>query len=67
MPPAEVNDCVGTAVIRQLLAAAAVTGKPLRLSVAVTNRAAIALYERLGFHRIAGDEVQHLMEYNPPS
>jgi hypothetical protein len=32
-----------------------------------SNRAAIALYERLGFRRIDGDEVQYFMEYSPPS
>lgn len=54
---------VGTAAIRQVLAAAAAAGKPVRLSVNATNHAAIALYERLGFRRIDGDEVQHVMEY----
>ena len=58
---------VGTAAIRQLLSDAAAAGVPLRLRVNVTNRAAIALYERLGFRRIDGDEVQHLMECSPRS
>jgi ribosomal protein S18 acetylase RimI-like enzyme len=58
---------VGTAAIRQVLDAAAEAAKPVRLAVNVTNRAAIGLYERLGFHRIDGDEVQHFMEYSPPS
>lgn len=57
---------VGTATILQLLAAAAAAGKSVRLNVNVTNRAAIALYERLGFRRINGDEVQHVMEHSPP-
>jgi ribosomal protein S18 acetylase RimI-like enzyme len=58
---------VGTTAIRQLLAGATAARKPVRLSVNVTNRAAIALYERLGFRRIDGDEVQHVMECCPPS
>jgi ribosomal protein S18 acetylase RimI-like enzyme len=57
---------VGTATIRQLLSDAAAACTPVRLRVNVTNRAAIALYERLGFRRIDGDEVQHLMEYSSP-
>jgi ribosomal protein S18 acetylase RimI-like enzyme len=53
---------IGTAAIRQVLASAAAAAKPVRLSVNVTNHAAIGLYQRLGFHRIDGDEVQHIME-----
>jgi ribosomal protein S18 acetylase RimI-like enzyme len=56
---------IGTAVIRRILASAAEAGKPVRLNVNVTNQKAIALYERLGFGRIDGDEVQHLMECPP--
>lgn len=55
---------VATTVIRRILSAAA--GKPVRLHVNVTNEAAIRLYERLGFRRIGGDEVQHLMENANP-
>lgn len=58
---------IGTAALRPLLAAAAAASKPVRLTVNVTNRAAIALYERLGFRRIDGDKVQHFMEYSPLS
>jgi ribosomal protein S18 acetylase RimI-like enzyme len=53
---------IGTAAIRQVLATAAAAGKPVRLNVNVTNHAAIGLYQRLGFRRIEGDEVQHVME-----
>jgi ribosomal protein S18 acetylase RimI-like enzyme len=45
-----------------VIAAAARGGKPARLNVAVLNSRAIALYRRLGFARIGGDEVQHVME-----
>jgi ribosomal protein S18 acetylase RimI-like enzyme len=58
---------IGTAAIRQVLATAAAAGKPVRLNVNVTNRAAIGLYQRLGFRRIEGDEVQHIMECRPHS
>jgi ribosomal protein S18 acetylase RimI-like enzyme len=53
---------IGAAAIRRLLDAAAGYGKPVRLHVNVTNVAAIRLYERLGFRRTGGDEVQLLME-----
>jgi len=56
---------IGTAVIRDLLASASRTGKPMRLSVNITNSGAIRLYERLGFRRIDGNEVQHIMEAPP--
>jgi ribosomal protein S18 acetylase RimI-like enzyme len=58
---------IGTAAIRQVLASAAAAGKPVRLNVNVTNHAAIGLYQRLGFRRIEGDEVQHVMERLPQS
>lgn len=54
---------IGTAAIRGILAAAHDAGKPVRLKVNAMNHAAIRLYERLGFRRIDGDEVQHLMEW----
>ncbi len=53
---------IGSAVIGDVLAAAESAGKPVRLHVNVTNSGAMRLYERLGFRRIGGDEVQHLME-----
>jgi ribosomal protein S18 acetylase RimI-like enzyme len=56
------NQGIGSAVIRQLAAAAAARRKPVRLTVNATNYAAIRLYERLGFRRVGGDEVRYLME-----
>jgi ribosomal protein S18 acetylase RimI-like enzyme len=53
---------IGSAAIGEVLAAAESAGKPVRLHVNVTNGGAIRLYERLGFRRIDGNEVQHLME-----
>jgi ribosomal protein S18 acetylase RimI-like enzyme len=54
---------VGSAAIGEVLAAAESAGKPVRLNVNVTNSGAIRLYERLGFRRIGGDDLQHLMEH----
>jgi ribosomal protein S18 acetylase RimI-like enzyme len=53
---------IGSAAIGEVLAVAGIAGKPVRLQVNVTNNKAILLYERLGFRRIGGDEVQHVME-----
>jgi ribosomal protein S18 acetylase RimI-like enzyme len=60
--PALRGQGIGMAVLRGILASAAASGKPVRLNVYITNHAAIRLYERLGFRRIGGDEVQHFME-----
>jgi GNAT superfamily N-acetyltransferase len=51
---------IGARAIGQAIEEAA--GRPVRLKVNVTNQRAIRLYERLGFRRAGGDEVQHLME-----
>lgn len=50
----------GTAVLRQLMAAAG--DRTVRLFVNVMNERAVRFYERLGFARVGGDAVQHLME-----
>jgi ribosomal protein S18 acetylase RimI-like enzyme len=50
----------GTAVIRHVIASSG--DKPVRLYVNVMNDRAVRLYQRLGFQRVGGDEVQHLME-----
>ena len=55
---------VGTTTLRELLAESDRAGKPIRLTVNVTNRAAL-LYERLGFRRTGGNQVQHFMERQP--
>ena len=55
---------IGTALINDLLAEAALAGKPVRLHVLKNNRA-VRLYERLGFSTVK-DSVIHLqMEWRP--
>jgi ribosomal protein S18 acetylase RimI-like enzyme len=51
----------GTAAVRRVIELAA--GLPVRLHVRMSNTGARRLYEQLGFRRIAGDEVNLLMEY----
>jgi ribosomal protein S18 acetylase RimI-like enzyme len=53
---------VGTAVLSTVLSEAQEKSKPVRLSVDLRNSGAFRLYERLGFRRVAGDELQHVME-----
>lgn len=55
---------IGTAVLSSLLVESDRCRVPARLHVNVTNRA-VHLYERLGFVRTGGDEVQHIMERPP--
>jgi ribosomal protein S18 acetylase RimI-like enzyme len=52
---------VGTAAVRHVIESAG--GLPVRLHVRVSNGAATRLYERLGFRRVAEDQVNLLMEY----
>ncbi len=56
---------VGSEVIRRIVSDAAAAGKPVRLHVNVTNVRAGEFYQRLGFQRIGGDDLQHLMERIP--
>jgi ribosomal protein S18 acetylase RimI-like enzyme len=56
---------IGSAIIQDLLAESDRARKPLRLTVRVGNYGAIRLYERFGFQRLGGDEVNHLMERRP--
>ena len=51
---------IGADAIRQVMGLAA--GNPVRLRVNVMNAGAIRLYERLGFQKVGGSEVQHEME-----
>ena len=51
---------IGTAIIERLTEEAA--GRPFRLSVERTNVRARALYERLGFVEVGGDDAEALMQ-----
>jgi ribosomal protein S18 acetylase RimI-like enzyme len=53
---------IGSAVMREVLSEADHSGKPVRLTVGMTNSDAIRLYDRMGFRRIGGDAVRHEME-----
>jgi ribosomal protein S18 acetylase RimI-like enzyme len=55
---------VGSAVLREVIAESGRVGIPVRLNVNVANPA-VRLYERLGFRRIGGSEVQHYMKCEP--
>jgi ribosomal protein S18 acetylase RimI-like enzyme len=58
---------IGSQLIRDLCSKAERAQLPVRLSVDVMNARAIRLYEKLGFRRVGGDEVRHLMEISPVS
>ena len=60
--PALQSRGVGTAIIEQLTDEASVAGQRLRLSVERVNGRARALYERLGFVEVGGDESEAVME-----
>jgi ribosomal protein S18 acetylase RimI-like enzyme len=53
---------IGTAIIRDIAAAAAARGQPLRATVRQANTRARAFYERLGFEPIAEDQVYAVLE-----
>ena len=55
----------GATAIGRVFALASAAGKPVRLTVNILNASAIRLYQRLGFRRIGGNEVQHEMEARP--
>ncbi len=55
---------IGGAILREILAEAAQSGKPVHIHVEHFNRA-LRLYERLGFSKIGGDSVYSLMEWRP--
>jgi ribosomal protein S18 acetylase RimI-like enzyme len=56
---------IGSAVVRDLQAAAKTAGLPLRLQVLMTNPAAQRLYERLGFQVTDATATHHLMAWLP--
>jgi ribosomal protein S18 acetylase RimI-like enzyme len=58
---------IGSAALEDVISSAHAAGKPVRLTVNAVNAGAIRFYLRLGFLRIGGDEVQHLMECPLPA
>ncbi len=63
LPPSR-HAGIGTAILRDLLAEAAVAHKPVRIHVEKFNPA-LRLYERLGFAPIADKGVYLFMEWAP--
>lgn len=59
----ERNRGVGTRVIRELQNEAAASNRPFRIMVQRVNQRALALYTRLGFRIIGGDEIHTLLEW----
>ena len=55
---------IGSLVIRDLMAEAEATGKPFRIQVVKTNRAA-RLYERLGIYKTGESGMHFSMEWPP--
>jgi ribosomal protein S18 acetylase RimI-like enzyme len=55
---------VGTVLIKDLMAEAEKTGKPFRIQVVKTNRAA-RLYERLGIYKTGERGTHYSMEWSP--
>jgi GNAT superfamily N-acetyltransferase len=58
------NHGVGTALIKDLMAEAAQTGRPLRLHVECFNPA-LRLYDRLGFAKLGETGLYYEMEWRP--
>ena len=52
---------IGSEVLGQVMAESDRSGRPISLTVRTNNRA-LRLYQRLGFQRAGGDEIQHFME-----
>ena len=58
---------IGSALIQELMEEANREHIALRLMVSVMNQRALRLYERLGFTRTGGSELQHEMTYFGPN
>jgi ribosomal protein S18 acetylase RimI-like enzyme len=57
---------IGGAILRDILAEGARSGKRVSIHVEMFN-AALALYERLGFRKVRKVGVYHFMEWSPES
>jgi ribosomal protein S18 acetylase RimI-like enzyme len=55
---------IGAAVIQEILNEGERSSKAVTLEVLTTNRA-VRLYQRLGFRRTGGDDVQHFLRRDP--
>lgn len=55
---------IGAAALRSVLDEARRIGKPVRLHVNTTHRTS-RFYERMGFVKVGGSDVHHLMEWTP--
>lgn len=62
--PEQRNAGIGTLLLREIMAEAMQTGKPIRLQVTKFNPA-IRLYERLGFSKVGETGTHFLMEWKP--
>jgi ribosomal protein S18 acetylase RimI-like enzyme len=58
---------IGTQVLAAIRDEAQASGLPVRLSVFLTNTAALRLYERLGFAPVAASEIDMVLEWRPRS
>jgi len=65
--PSERGRGLATAVLRSIIEEARDSAKPLRLTVATDNPAALRLYRRLGFEITAGDALNLALEMSPSS
>jgi ribosomal protein S18 acetylase RimI-like enzyme len=63
--PEHQNQGIATAIINDLIQQAHAKGLPLTLSVLKANTAARRLYQRLGFHITAEEDVRYQMTHPP--
>jgi ribosomal protein S18 acetylase RimI-like enzyme len=63
--PERQNRGIGTRVLLDIISAARLVRKPVRLSVALKNDNALRLYTRLGFRQVGRSETHNFMEATP--